>query len=651
MKLFAIFHLNLMFSSIPEEDRQEVIDRCYWPLLHLIEDHDLPLGIEASAITLEIIMEKDPAWIEKFRTLLNDVKCEFIGSGYGQIIGPLVPSSVNQANLRIGNQVYTDILSITPRIALVNEQAWSAGLVSHYLEAGYKGIFMDYDNPARFADNWDDQIQHFPQRAQGVSGESIPILWSRSMVFQKLQRFVHGELELAEYMDYIENMDTGSGWLPIYGNDAEIFDFRPGRYKTEANPSAESEWDRMAHAFAALRKQKHTFHLPSQVLNDQDHPKAGRTLQLSSAEQPVPVKKQSKYNLTRWAVSGRDDFFINSKCRAIAALLEKAGALSPSTEEKWRELCFCWSSDFRTHITQERFNKVLGRLDTLAQSVGATIEQPHFTVQGVVPEITGRLFKIENERTSVTLNTAKGLTIHKAAFAAHDKVPSFGTLEHGYFKGIDLGADFFSGHLIMEGPGSPKETDLSNVTPRIQETEFYTQVSCSMEIHQGHLEKAVRIHRDKEQIDILYNFSLTSPPQGILRLGHITLLTGTMNANALYFQVANGGEVETFSLKDKIFDHSSNVSFLVSSSQATGMTDSKLVIGEKEKSLTVTSLKPEHAFIALLTCRQATPSPFVRVSFSMKEMDETCMHAVCDDKQFIFSTGFSIKPHLKAGSI
>ena len=32
---FAFFHLNLVFSSIEEERRDEVIARCYWPLLRL----------------------------------------------------------------------------------------------------------------------------------------------------------------------------------------------------------------------------------------------------------------------------------------------------------------------------------------------------------------------------------------------------------------------------------------------------------------------------------------------------------------------------------------------------------------------------------------------------------------------------------------
>ena len=37
LSVFAFFHLNLAFSSIAEERRGEVIQRCYWPLLGLAE--------------------------------------------------------------------------------------------------------------------------------------------------------------------------------------------------------------------------------------------------------------------------------------------------------------------------------------------------------------------------------------------------------------------------------------------------------------------------------------------------------------------------------------------------------------------------------------------------------------------------------------
>ena len=40
LNLFAFFHLNLAYSSIEEEQRGEVIAKCYWPLLHFAEKVD-----------------------------------------------------------------------------------------------------------------------------------------------------------------------------------------------------------------------------------------------------------------------------------------------------------------------------------------------------------------------------------------------------------------------------------------------------------------------------------------------------------------------------------------------------------------------------------------------------------------------------------
>ena len=62
LQLFALFHLNLAFSSIEGEQRGEVIARCYWPLLRLAERHG-PIGIEATGLTLEEIAKRDPEWI------------------------------------------------------------------------------------------------------------------------------------------------------------------------------------------------------------------------------------------------------------------------------------------------------------------------------------------------------------------------------------------------------------------------------------------------------------------------------------------------------------------------------------------------------------------------------------------------------------
>jgi hypothetical protein len=106
----------------------------------------------------------------------------------------------------------------------VNEQAYAAGLVSHYLDAGYRAIVMEWDNPARFHRNGTRVT--LPQYACGPQGE-IPLIWNISIVFQKFQRYVHGEMELEEYLDYIRKHVADAPGITPMQHDIEIFDFRP----------------------------------------------------------------------------------------------------------------------------------------------------------------------------------------------------------------------------------------------------------------------------------------------------------------------------------------------------------------------------------------------------------------------------------------
>ena len=55
MQLYTVFHLNLAYSSIEEEQRPQVIETCYWPVLRLAEELGLPFGIETPGYTLETI--------------------------------------------------------------------------------------------------------------------------------------------------------------------------------------------------------------------------------------------------------------------------------------------------------------------------------------------------------------------------------------------------------------------------------------------------------------------------------------------------------------------------------------------------------------------------------------------------------------------
>jgi len=631
LKLFAFFHLNLAFSSIDEEQRPAVFERCYWPLLRLAREYHLPLGIEASGYTLERAAELDPEWLAELRRLVTEGPCEFVGSGYSQVIGPLVPAAVNAANLRLGMQSYERWLGLRPQVALINEQAYSTGLVPLYREAGYDAVIMEWNNPARAHGDWNPDGRYLPQYACGPDGETIPLIWNKSIAFQKFQRYAHGEMELEEYLGYLRgHVGPPERAFPLYGNDAETFDFRPGRFMTEAPVHGEGEWQRIAELFGALRAEPGTeFIRPEQVLDLLDRAGAGNRLRLESAAQPTPVKKQDKYNLVRWAVTGRDDLGINTRCWRIFRAMQSSGS---ATDDDWRELCYLWSSDFRTHITEQRWEAYLTRLHAAEETWTSPAAAPRAAAEArALPsrapavERQGRFLQIEGERLSVRLNCQRGLALDRLVDRAVGEEPLCGTLHHGYYDDIRWGADYYTGHLVFESPGRPKLTDLNPVEPKLERLPDGLRVSARVDTRLGAIEKAWLIDDRRGRLQLSYRFDLPEQPGlGSLRLGHITLFPEAFDPATLYYRTHNGGAaLETFPLAGTEVDHGQAVSFLVSASHAIGITEGLVELGDARRRLHIEVDKARSAVIGLVSHRTTRDQYFTRLTLSAQELDDT----------------------------
>ena len=632
LKLYTAFHLNLAYSSIEEERRAEVVERCYRPLLRLARDLGLPLGIEAPAYTLEAAAAVDPWWLDELRTLVTTGPCEFIGSGYVQLIGPLVPAEVNAANLRFGNAAYERMLGFRPDIALVNEQAYSAGLVAHYVDAGYRAIVMEWDNPASMRPEWPAEWRYLPQVACGQHGERIPLLWNKSLAFQKFQRYAHGEIDLGEYLGYLGSHVSGAPRaFPLYGGDIEVFDFRPGRYRTEADLTDGVEWQRIGRLLETLlADDRFEFVSPSAVLDMLELPDAGNRVHLESAEQAIPVKKQGKYNLTRWAVTARDDLGVNTECwRAY----ERLRADQAASDESWRELCYLWSSDFRTHITEKRWAAYRQRLSAFGRALGIAelvVQPTPISVRDRDGEarnaarVDGRFLTVQTDAVTLVLNTRRGLAIESLSFPGISDRPLVGTLSHGYYDDISLGADFYTGHLVLEPPGAPKVTDLERVEPAVHRTAVGVEVSAEVATDLGLVRKRLRVVEGEPAVELTYEFNWDHLPAASFRLGYVTLLPDAFDRDTLYYSCHNGGmTAERFDLAGALIDHGRPVSSLVSATGGLGATGGVVEIGDARHAVHVEVDKACSAVIGLLTYREVWGTFFCRLAFSALELDET----------------------------
>ena len=626
--LYSIFHLNLMFSSIEAEQRAEVIARCYWPLLKLIRQRQLPIGIEATGYTLETIAAIDPTWIAELRSLCHSGPAEFIGSGYAQIIGPLVPARVNQANQRLGLRTYEKLLGLQPQLVFVNEQAYSGGLVPIYLEAGYQALIMEWDNPASNHPEWPAKWRYLPQYVEGPDSSVMPVIWNKSIPFQKFQRYVHGEIELEEYLEFLAaHHSTEERTFALYGNDAEIFDFRPGRFHTEAALAEQCEWQRIDGLYAALLADQRYFLLkPKAILDFLRLPGAGNRLRLESAAQPIPVKKQAKYNVLRWSVSGRDDLAINSACwRIFEAMVARGNA----GEEDWQELCFLWSSDFRTHITSRRWQAMRVQLDAMQRRIAPLPlpdDLPTPTPQPADIRFwhEGHLLVVETPAQKLRLNLRRGLAIHDWWDKKLGSISLFGTLPHGYFDDIRFGMDYYTGHFVLEVAGQHKTTDLVPVSPKITFGRDEICIRAEIQTHLGIVRKTIRVHRTMALLSIKYTFNWPNCPLGTLRLGHVTLNPEAFCKKSLFFRTHNGGPTpETFHVNGQDINHLAPVSTLVSATGALGMTSRMVEVGDREHWIRIETDQASAALSGHILHAQVNEGYLYRVVLSAMEMDDT----------------------------
>ena len=236
----------------------------------------------------------------------------------------------------------------------------------------------------------------------------------------------------------------------------------------------------------------------------------------------------------------------------------------------------------------------------------------------------GRFLTVETDAATLVLNTRRGLAIESLTFPGVSESALVGTLSHGYYDDISLGADFYTGHLIVEPPGAPKVTDLERVEPDVRATSGAVEVSGLVSTAFGSVRKTYRLVEGEAAVELVYELDWTGLPEASCRLGHVTLLPDAFDSRTLYYSSHNGGSTpDRFDLSGTTIDHGRPVSSLVSATAGLGVTGGVVEVGDARHGLQVDVDKSCSALIGLLTYREVRGSYFCRLAFSARELDET----------------------------
>ena len=619
MNVYAVFHLNLAFSSIDQECHKDIVTACYVPILDCIEYHGIPLAIEITAFTLDAIHVCSPSWIERLKRLVHQGHCELLASGDSQLIGPLVPAKLNQANLALGLEAYEKYLNYRPRIAYVNEQAVSNGLLDVYIDFAFEAIMIEWDNPYSYNPLWKKSDLNGPGILLSARGRTIKVLWNQAIAFQKLQRLSHGEISSSDYFEFLESSaQEGRRSLCLYGSDAEIFDFRPGRYSYEEK-SIGGEWEVLLSAFDTIAKSiKFHWIRPSECLDDTT---ARSPLAVCSAAHPISVKKQAKYNVTRWALSGRNDLALNTFCFSRFKAIDD----KQNSYEEYKDLCRLWSSDFRTHLTKKRYEKIIHLLP--AQDGKRYADQRQESrlqsskLRSPVHASTkdeNRYLVLRNSTLTLTLNTRRGLAIESLTFKKQIR-PVLGTLRHGHFDHIGLGADFYSNHMVIERfKERDRVTDLTKNSFNLYEEIGFPSVVTNVETAIGQVRKTYTLYDEK--IECSFEFENMKRPESSFRLGFLTLMECHQRA---WFACHNGGpDLELFECFEDV-NHGQSVSSLVSSRAACGATEGVFYFGSGEAGVKLSWSQGNAAPLPMVSSQRVGDLYLNRAWLSLVESDET----------------------------
>ena len=234
----------------------------------------------------------------------------------------------------------------------------------------------------------------------------------------------------------------------------------------------------------------------------------------------------------------------------------------------------------------------------------------------------GKWLTAENEFYRIKLNKWKGLTITELVCKNQSETSLLGTLDHGFYDDISLGADYYSGHAIIERPGEHKVTDLQKLSPEIEKTNDGIILKNEQVWNRYSFNSSIQLKGEK--IVLQKSIVPDTDEKTIIRPYNFTMNPRAWDRNSLYIETHNGGfKLEKFSLLEQKISHGDIYSSLISARYGFGNTEGMFVIGDKYKSINFECDMSIASLIPSIIYKEMDGTYFFRLYYSARELDET----------------------------
>ena len=261
MKYILIFHANLNYAYLPDDNYEFVIRKSYEMTIKTMANNfpETKYVFEASGFTIEQMAEKTPDVLDALKSAIASGQCEFMGSPYAHPMLPNFPKEDGVWSILFSNEVYKKHLGFQPESFWNPECGWRSYVPNQVAESGYSNLIGDFEAYSRSVDKdgkplrpeiyekehtdepsfynfgfeydlpGDEKAIHFPFNAiQGLQKDELRVFLRTDRIAQFGVRYFMGMqgYSLEKYLDLIKKYSQQQegeqeGALIIFADDAE----------------------------------------------------------------------------------------------------------------------------------------------------------------------------------------------------------------------------------------------------------------------------------------------------------------------------------------------------------------------------------------------------------------------------------------------